>query len=677
MNRKLNTQLLKLSFKTGFDFVNQGSIQSKRVLLFLSVTIATWTISLAQPTFAKYSWDEEPQLTDPDTLELKRGAVILFEKRLLEVFANEEGYFEEIHVHHRKIKVNNDDALDAFNKIFIPLDEVLEIVSIKARFISPTGQITELPQSSIKEVENLENQGNYKLFAIEGAEVGGEVEFYYIVRKEFDAYQGVYIQDKIPKYNLEVTFVYPQELEYDIRSYNDFPEFQTEQYDEKRTRQFARMAYLPALNEERYAYYDCHRMRYEYSMAYNGYRSVLRTYSWSTAGKRYSSMYDFEKKELKAIDMIVKQYDDRKQPLRERIRMVENGIKTTMQISNDFQRMTLDQAMELKQIAPYDATRLMIGLFQRMAIPFELVLTCQKQDRQFDPYFNAWNFLSYFCIYFPALDDFIAPGDPATRIGIKPSDYMGNYGLFLKPVVYAEGIKSLGYDVKRLPLDTANHTVDSMVVKLTLDPEELLLKAHFSRSFTGELARQLQSFWSIMDQAGQQDMMTTLFNMGNENIETEDFKVTHGTPDDISVHPFYMEIDQSIPSLVEIAGEDLIVHIGKVIGEQVEMYQEEERKLPVDIGYLHTYYRVLEFDIPKGYELADPEELNMDYKVELDNRVSCMFLSNYEMKGDKLIVYSEEFYNDYGYPVELFDEFREVVNAAADFNKRTLLLKKK
>ena len=53
------------------------------------------------------------------------------------------------------------------------------------------------------------------------------------------------------------------------------------------------------------------------------------------------------------------------------------------------------------------------------------------------------------------------------------------------------------------------------------------------------------------------------------------------------------------------------------------------------------------------------------------------FTSEYTLDGNKLSITCNEFYNIIRLPVEKYDAFRTVINAAADFNKISLILKNK
>jgi len=54
-----------------------------------------------------------------------------------------------------------------------------------------------------------------------------------------------------------------------------------------------------------------------------------------------------------------------------------------------------------------------------------------------------------------------------------------------------------------------------------------------------------------------------------------------------------------------------------------------------------------------------------------------MFKSFYEMDGDTLKITADEFYNINKISKEFYEDYRQVINSAADFNKVTLILEPK
>jgi hypothetical protein len=53
------------------------------------------------------------------------------------------------------------------------------------------------------------------------------------------------------------------------------------------------------------------------------------------------------------------------------------------------------------------------------------------------------------------------------------------------------------------------------------------------------------------------------------------------------------------------------------------------------------------------------------------------FVSNYKLEGNLLTINIDEYYKQVLQPLDIFPTFQKIINAAADFNKVTLLLEKK
>ncbi len=631
------------------------------------------------PEYSGYNWSTFPATKEIDSVKAVNGSVITLERRITDVYANKENIFEEISIFHRKIRVVTHEAVNDYNKIYVPVSNVIEILDIRARFISPDGKITELPKESIHQVENLENKGDFKAFAIEGAETGGEIEYYYKLRKKYSPYGTQVMQGEQPRTNVQVIFVYPSKIEYFVKNYNGFPAFSS-RTDTLTGKTFleADVAVIPSLMKEKYADYKANLMRYEFTLAYNNYNSLLRTYSFSKISSNlYGNVYELTKDEKAAVKSTLKKLKLSGLDDRQKARKIEDWVKSEIAVSEELTRMPdIVETIKLRQTTKSGALRIMVALMNEAGLNFEVVATCDKSERSFDPDFNGFNFLDDYLIYFPDMDLFIQPDNLMYRLGINPSLYQGSYGLFLRPLSYGEKQKTLAYEVRRLPMDTYEKNADTMIVNLSLNLSKLNLDASIYRVFYGEWAASIQSFWSFMNEERHQNLISDIFNMGNENTTINSYKVFHETQSDIAVNPLKWNVELTANSLVEQAGNDLIVKIGESIGEQSELYQESRRKLPIVVSEIHNYFRKLIFDIPSGYSISNLSDLNMNVEMQNNGKLSCCFTSWYEMSGNKLIVYSREYYTENGYPADLFESFRKVINAAADFNKKTIILTK-
>ena len=618
-------------------------------------------------------------VNNSDTIKTVDGAAILFEKRIQEVIPNKDGIFEEIYVFHRMVKVETANAVSSFNRIYVPLTGVIDILSLKARFISKTGKVTELPKESIKEVENLENKGNYKVFAIEGCEAGGAIEYFYVLRRSLKEFGGITVQSETPRYNEEVLFVYPDKLDYEIRSYNGFPNFEYLPAKNDKKYLTAKADYISGIASEKYADYDADMMCYEYSLVYNTYTGVSRIYSWSKSAKFfYSSIYNLSSKEEKAVSNFYKTIKFNNKEIRSRIRAIEAKVKTDIALSTDIVKdLPLDEIIKQKHASSRGVTKLLIALYRLAGIKVEMVLTSDRTNRPFDPTFNCMNFLNDFLLFFPGINDYIVPDNPSYRLGVIPEDLTATYGIFYHPIEYDKSQKGLGYDIRRIPQVSERQNGDSMLINVALNPETMEVSVKTHRVWTGALAQNYQSFWGFITDDRRQTIVKNVFNLGTDNSQLVDFKVKNYELSDIGVDPLIFDVTQIAPSLVERADNDILVHIGEVIGSQSELYQEKERKLPIAVSMVMHYFRQIEFKIPEGYKISNLADLNMKVEMLVGGKPSCGFYSSYTLDGNVLKIISREIYTQENYPASDFAQFRAVINAAADFNKKTLVLTKK
>jgi len=129
---------------------------------------------------------------------------------------------------------------------------------------------------------------------------------------------------------------------------------------------------------------------------------------------------------------------------------------------------------------------------------------------------------------------------------------------------------------------------------------------------------------------------------------------------------------------MEKAGPKYLFKIGKIIGSQVDLYNEKDRKLPVDLEFPESHNTTITVTIPKGYKILNPEALRKisDY-VGRDGKTVMSFSSSYKITGNKLTVTINEYYKQTHIPVAEFDWYKKVMNTAADFNKVVLVLAKK
>ena len=80
--------------------------------------------------------------------------------------------------------------------------------------------------------------------------------------------------------------------------------------------------------------------------------------------------------------------------------------------------------------------------------------------------------------------------------------------------------------------------------------------------------------------------------------------------------------------------------------------------------------------LPVGWKVQNIADLNIDIHLDVDGQRKLAFESKATMVGNTLQVRVDEYYRLCQVPLDRFEEYRKVVNAAADFNKLALVLVK-
>ena len=142
--------------------------------------------------------------------------------------------------------------------------------------------------------------------------------------------------------------------------------------------------------------------------------------------------------------------------------------------------------------------------------------------------------------------------------------------------------------------------------------------------------------------------------------------------------PFIVNSVITSESLLEEAGDSYIFQVGKVIGTQSELYQETKRVNPILMQYPNHYDYEIVVTIPDGYDVEGLESLIIKKELlDEEGNQKCKFESNYTLDGNKLTIIIQEFYKTSEYDIAEYDTFRNVINAASDFNKAAILMNPK
>lgn len=652
-------------------------------IILLLLCLPAFSQTATKADWKKYTWEEERKPFTISAAEQKKSAVILKDKRIVETIFEGQGNNSSpfgYYTKHVIVWVNSDNAIEEFNKVYIPMTGVLELVDLQARFISKTGKVTNLDKNSVKDVENYNNYGPYKIFALEGVEIGGEVEYLYTVKKPFRMYGTEVYRSSYDYRDIELRIVAPGHLDYDSKSYNGLPEAVTA--DDGRGKNVIQLNSdsLKGFEEEIYSAQNSSWPRVEYKLAYYHEDHKKRLDTWNDAAERYFSVIsDVNPSERKLCEALYDRMDIGKSSGEEKIKKIESYLKTHFTVREDAVGERYERIPGIIQTglaSEWGIMRLYNAIYDIAGIKTEIVVTSDRFEKEFDGDFDSWTYLQYFLIYFPSTEGMIAPTEQFARYGFVPPNWTSQEGLFIRSVSLGGQTSAVG-TIKPIGTTGWEQSISGLYANLSFDLSKGIASVHTKETYTGYSSAFIQPVFSFLSVEDRRDAVEELLKNTASDAKPKNLMVSgYASEDTLYNQPFSIAADYTTNTLIEYACGKYIFKVGEVIGAQVEMYQPHERRTDMVLANPHGFYREIRFEVPAGYHVTNLEALNMDVFHEQDSTRTMEFKSSYKQEGRIVTVIVEESYRQTFYPRAIYQDYRKVINASADFNKVVVYFEK-
>jgi hypothetical protein len=136
--------------------------------------------------------------------------------------------------------------------------------------------------------------------------------------------------------------------------------------------------------------------------------------------------------------------------------------------------------------------------------------------------------------------------------------------------------------------------------------------------------------------------------------------------------PLTMNLAFTMDGFVKKAGNNYMLDIGKLIAGQIELSKEEhKRTYDINTQFARIVTYEVKVNIPAGYTLEGAESLN---KSVVNS--TGQFVSTSKVENGQLIVTIDKRYNHQHEPAAAWEEMMAFMDAAADFTKQKVLIKK-
>tara|TARA_R110002050_G_scaffold299486_2_gene465306 strand:- start:786 stop:2777 length:1992 start_codon:yes stop_codon:yes gene_type:complete len=633
--------------------------------------------------YEDYDWSETEAVFTGE-VDDSTAALILKDKLLYNFhYIGEDNKLVMDRLYHRRVYLNSTSALEEFNRKYIPTGEANELLKFRARAITGN-KVTEIDEDDIETGLLEDSETEYNYFAFQGLEVGSIVEYYYVNRM-YPNTKGLMItyQEEYEILDFQLDVITPWNLIFTNKVYNLPDSVITDTSIENQNRWYLHTA-TSAYEEESVSPGKALMGRVMFKLDQNLYNGASDITSYNYAAQNLISFITVElsRKGEKAIKQEAKnasKYLVKEEPNLSLAQRLEHYIKDNYSYydASATQLNDIEFIQENKVFNSGGALRLYTRILDQLELDYQVVYTTNRSQLIFDDEFESNKFLDELLVYIPQEDLYFDISDVSSRNGVNNFNFTANKALFIDKELLGEDFVALT-DVREIPYKPASFTVDSIKAKVILDDAFLDNKVNVFRSLTGYAARSYQGIFELIKEEDQlKEIEESLIGYIDSEAEVQDIEVRNGKAIYLGRKPLQATATLTNIQLLENAGNSLLLNVGKLIGPQMTMYDEDSARVNDIYNYFaRSYYRTIEFEIPTGYKLLNADDLLFDEKLVIDGETRAIFKSTYQTTGNTVLVTISEWYEDHIYPKEYFEDYLKVVNAAADFNKVSVLLEK-
>lgn len=656
----------------------------RTLTLFLLLLLSYNTYADNDIERKNYNWDENPVLT-PISLPDTNISVYYLKNFISREFYYVDDNLMEFYLVHKKIKLLTHEGINYFNKVYLPIYDKDDILIEKARVINSKGQVIELKNENIKEGVDEDTDAKYRYFAFDGVDINSEIEYIYLYKTNPRIKGSLLdVQTKFPQINFSFELISPLGLIFEFKSYNDLPNIMSDtslQTQKEKNRWELIMDTVKYMPNQRNSAYDAEIMYFGYKLTKNLYRNLADLYSYGELAQLvYKAVYaNVSKNDMKFLKKILKEIPLKNLDEEQKIRAVEDFVKSNLTIG-DFSYPSdteLSVLWGLKIANEFSVTVIIANLIKMLDIDVEVGLTCDRFLYKFDPDFELWTYPDEYMLYFSGIKKFTSLSNDY-RLNFPDYNFIFNHGLFVKTVKIKNEEYGVG-NIRFIPQNDYKTTGDTLKIFADLAKYGFNdVTYDFYHSVCGYNGEFYQTVYErVKDAETKKELEESLIKHIDEDGEIEDLKLFNFDSKSFGVKPAIVTAKLTTNSFFEKAQHNHLFKIGELIGPQMEFYKTEKRILNVEDYYTRHYYRLIKFNIPEGYKVTNLDDLIIDktYKNKEKNDI-MVFKSSYKVDNNEVEVLIEEYYSKIFHPVEMYEDYRRVINAAADFNKVVLVFTK-
>ena len=640
----------------------------EKKIFFSIILIITFLNSYSQ-SYKIIDWDNK-------TVNLKSSDDDLqgiFSNHYIEYYKSK--FSEDVYVyetHHMKTKINKITD-ESNNEILISKINVSEIIDIKSKVIN-NDSIKTYGFNQMKEMINTSTSTeNYNYYKIPGINEQDIVEIIYTVKKDFNFNGNKIIEESYPILSSKFILI-ENDFKSNIKIYNSYSSSVIDTLFDGKKSKLINFKNLDATSDEQYSTPIANKIKVAYQ-CYENRDDISQTEYWNNLVQNVRELF-FPISINPIADELFNELKSKKISIPFNEISVANAIdeyvKDNFTISNDENSKLNDIEYILKNKISNDFSIIQVysNLLKAAKIDYEVAISCNRYFLKFDPELFDPNQLREFIIYLPNSEKYISPNRIEYRVSEAPDDLIGNYGVFID--------SNLDYYFSQITPSDESFSQIKKKIEVFIPKNLKKLKIKENRSFSGYWAIMNRNYVSFSENE-ETDFLVDYFTISGLNNK----KVTNYAIDNFEISdnanntPLTIKSTISTNDLVEQKNGLIYLNIGKVIGLQSNLFNADKRINEIEINFPNSYEYLIEVNIPKGYRIYDISELNKSKEyISVDGNISAKFNSSVSQSQDKLYINVNELYKELKYEKSRYQEFRQIINAAASFYESSIVLEK-
>ncbi|WP_375558833.1 DUF3857 domain-containing protein [Bernardetia sp. OM2101] len=628
-----------------------------------------------------YDWEIAPIPSQLNTEENKEEAIFQKYHYALEYFYDENGDFRVWELTHHIVKINSENTLKQYNKVFVPLQSGERLVSLKARSIQNDGKTIEIDLSQIRKIEENGFFASSTRFPIEGAQVGSDIEYFYVIERSASLSGHYMYPANVLLKNVSFELVTPTNILFTSKSYNGLPQAK-QQSDAMGRNLLSISANKIHTSSSKSILGEGNLMRLHYRFSHVLADEKYADNSWGNIANGLASVvYPLSlKDENRRINSILEELAANKTsllPQEQKIKAIEDYIKNHIRIDENVSHdsYSLLTSLETGMSDSYGVLRLFGAFFQNAGIDHRLVGTSDKKYFAFDESFPSWDFIHAYLFYFPSLKSYLMPTEINYRYGYIPYSLINNKGIFVKPpVILGEDIVAYS-DIRTINfVPSQSHT--NTHYKVSFEDELSTTKINLKRELTGYAAIDYHAYYYLSDEPEKAVASRFDIRAGEaipERVDITTIENHYYDAETVRMDLFKVEGKISSNTLVEQANETFLFKLGSLLDAHPKSYTQKGN---VEKGYPEEFKTVIEIEIPEGYYIRNFESLKKQvWNVEM-GQMLMHFKTEAIIKNGVLTVEITEFYRDGIQTKEQLAAFERINSASINFSNAVVMIQK-